>query len=102
MITRHDAVKLKCDLLVNGLRLADLRRDLQLEQGWDATRAQNFLPAELQLPHEVYCQIREHHDANFRLRIVNGTLQIQDRLQTPVCSAAFVSLPPFSSASAED
>ncbi len=102
MLTRRDAIKLKCDILVNGIRVADLRKDLQRDQGWDEARAQAFLPAEMRLPHEVYCQVREHSEANFRLRIVDGELVIQDRANALVCKCTFVSLPEFAHSVAAD
>ena len=91
---RKELIKLKCDLLVNGLRLTELRYDL-MDQGWDEERGMCFLPAELQLPHEIYCQIRENPEANFRLRIGNGKLYVQDRNSDEVCDADFVGLPAF-------
>ena len=92
---RKEIIKLKCDLLVNGLRLSELRMDLVNQQGWEEARAMNFLPAELKLPEEVYSQIRENPEANFRLRIVDGKLVLQDRNSSTVCEADFVPLPPF-------
>jgi hypothetical protein len=93
---RKEYIKLKCDLLINGLRLNDLRKDLVNESGWSEERAGKFLPAELKLPSEVYCQIRENTDANFRLRIIENNLVIQDRQNKIVSPADFVALPPFS------
>ncbi|HZV12932.1 MAG TPA: radical SAM protein [Candidatus Kapabacteria bacterium] len=102
MMTRHDAVKLKCDLLINGVRLTDLRMDLNRDHGWDEARAKSFLPAELQLPHEVFCQIRENREANFRLRIIENILVVQDRNNNPVCTCELISLPPFAHEKAAD
>lgn len=92
---RKDAVKLKCDLLINGLRLKDLRKDLIASEGWDENRAGKFLPAELKLPFEVCVQIRENDEANFRLRILDKNLIVEDRTGNAVCSSEFVGLPPF-------
>jgi hypothetical protein len=92
---RKEIIKLKCDFLVNGLRLADMRNDLVKEQGWEEERARKFLPAELKLPDEVHVQVRENHEANFRLRIIENKLVIQDRVKNIICSAEFISLPPF-------
>jgi len=92
---RKELIKLKCDLLINGLRLAELRSDLTKEQGWDEERAKKFLPAELKLPKEVFVQIRESSEANFRLRIIENNLVVQDKTGRIICSSDFVSLPPF-------
>jgi hypothetical protein len=101
-LTRHDVVKLKCDLLINGILVADLRKELHAHHGWDEARAKCFLPAELQLPHEVYSQVRENSEANFRLFIRDGALVIQDRLKNEVCTCEFVGLPSFARMTAGD
>ncbi|MBS1516295.1 MAG: hypothetical protein JSS63_14780 [Bacteroidetes bacterium] len=93
---RKELIKLKCDLLINGVRLNELRNDLFETQGWDKERAMCFLPAELKLPLEVFVQIRENPEANFRLRIFEDKLFIQDKANNKICPADFVSLPPFS------
>ncbi|MCX7877472.1 MAG: hypothetical protein N2510_02400 [Ignavibacteria bacterium] len=92
---RKELIKLKCDLLINGLRLNELRKDLFEYHGWDKQRSESFLPAELRLPEEVNVQIRENSDANFRLRIIDNILVLQDRANRIVCSSDFLSLPPF-------
>jgi hypothetical protein len=92
---RKDLIKLKCDLLIDGIRLKDLRQDLVKEKGWDPDRASKFLPAELKLPLEVHVQIRENNEANFRLRVINDALAVQDRVGNIVCVADFIALPPF-------
>ena len=99
---RKDIIKLKCDLLVNGLRLKDLRNDLVESQGWERERAIHFLPAELKLPEEVYCQVRENSEANFRLRIIDGKLIVQDKQNGTLCEADFVPLPPFAKSFTSD
>lgn len=96
MIDRKELIKLKCDLLINGLRLNELRKDLVETQGWEEHRAINFLPAELKLPNEVTVQIRENPEANFRLRIIDNVLIVEDKVNTHICEGNFVSLPPFS------
>src|SRR6266498_5206064 len=101
-MTRKDYIKLKCDLLINGLRLDDLRKDLVREKDWTEERAAKFLPAELKLPQEVYCQIRESSEANFRLRVIENNLVIQDRRNAIITSADFVPFPPISNESAGD
>ncbi len=99
---RDQSISLKCDLLINGLRLNELRRDLVDGQGWNPQRASHFLPAELRLPEQIHCQIRENPEANFRLRIIDHCLIIQDRRSAAVCQADFVQLPAFASAHATD
>jgi hypothetical protein len=94
-MNRKEIIKLKCDLLINGLRLKDLRKDLVNEKNWDEERAGKFLPAELKLPGEVFVQIRENNEANFRLRIYENELAIEDRTGNVICIAGFVGLPPF-------
>ncbi|MEZ4690635.1 MAG: hypothetical protein R3A12_10800 [Ignavibacteria bacterium] len=37
MNDRKELIKLKCDLLLNGLRLNELRSDLVETQGWEKT-----------------------------------------------------------------
>lgn len=96
MLNRKELIKLKCDLLINGLRLNELRSDLINTQNWDDKRAANFLPAELKLPEEVFVQVRENSEANFRLRISENNLIIEDKNSNDISSAEFVSLPPFS------
>gem|GEM_PF-1197171 len=96
MINRKELIKLKCDLLINGLRLNDLRNDLITNQGWDEGRANCFLPAELKMPEEVFVQVRESPEANFRLRIYDTGLGIEDKNGNLVTTGEFVSLPPFS------
>ena len=39
MISIKEIIKLKCDLLINGLRLNELRKDLIESQGWEKDRA---------------------------------------------------------------
>ncbi len=92
---RKEIIKLKCDLLINGLRLNELRNDLIAGQGWDDVRANRFLPAELKLPKEVFVQVRENSEANFRLRIIENNLIVQDKAANIICTGDFVSLPPF-------
>jgi hypothetical protein len=92
---RKELIKLKCDLLINGLRLAELRGDLSKEHGWDSERAKKFLPAELKLPKEVIVQVRENSEANFRLRIIENNLVVQDKTGRIICTGDFVGLPPF-------
>lgn len=92
---RKELIKLKCDLLINGLRLKELRSDLAKEHGWDEERAKRFQPAELKLPKEVFVQIRENSEANFRLRIIENSLVVQDKAGNIICTSDFVSLPPF-------
>lgn len=92
---RKELIKLKCDLLINGLRLSELRADLVKEQGWDEQRAKGFLPAELRLPKEIFVQVRENSEGNFRLRIIENNLVIQDKAGKIICTSDFVSLPPF-------
>ncbi len=101
-MTRHEAISLKCDLLINGLRLTELRQDLHRSQEWPEERARRFLPAELRLPHEFHCQIRENPEANFRLRIIESELVVQDRLSRNLAVVEFVSLPAFASQTASD
>ena len=95
MLDRKELIKLKCDLLINGLRLNDLRNDLISNQNWDESRAVSFLPAELTLPEGINVQIRENTEANFRLRISDNKLIIEDKACNLICGADFVSLPPF-------
>lgn len=95
MPDRKELIKLKCDLLVNGIRLNELRRDLTVSQNWEESRAAGFLPAELKLPEEVFVQIRENPEANFRLRIQDSLLLVEDKNAECITSAEFVSLPPF-------
>jgi len=102
MITRQEAIYLKCDLLVNGVRLTEMRMDLFSGHGWDENRAKAFLPAEIQLPNEVHAQIRENREANFRLRIIENILVVQDRTNNIVCSCNFVSLPIFADSTSAD
>jgi hypothetical protein len=92
---RKELIKLKCDFLINGLRLAELRTDLIKQQGWDEERAKRFLPAELKLPKEVFVQIRENPEANFRLRIIENNLVVQDKAGNIICASDFVGMPPF-------
>lgn len=101
-MNRQESVKLKCDLLINGLRLNELRADLVRDQGWTQDRGKNFLPAELRLPNEVHCQIRENPEANFRLRIIENKLVVQDRKDALVCEASFGPLPGFAKSHATD
>ncbi len=102
MINRKELIKLKCDLLINGLRLTELRNDLVETQGWEKERAVHFLPAELVLPEEVNVQIRENSEANFRLRIKNDKLVVEDKINETICTSEFVSLPPFSKSYTND
>lgn len=102
MADRKEIIKLKCDLLINGLRLNDLRKDMIREAGWTEERAMNFLPAELKLPNEVYVQIRDNSEANFRLRLVENNLLIQDRGNNIICSADFMQLPTFAQSKTSD
>ena len=95
MFDRKELIKLKCELLVNGIRLTELRKDLVETQQWEDSRACNFLPAELRMPNEVIVQIRENPEANFRLRISDSALIIEDRAGNAVSSGEFVTLPPF-------
>lgn len=92
---RKEIIKLKCDLLINGLRLPELRSDLMREEGWNEERAKKFLPAELRLRKEIFVQIRENPEANFRLRIIENNLVLQDKAGNIICTADFVSQPPF-------
>jgi len=92
---RKELIKLKCDLLINGLRLKELRSDLAKEHGWDEERAKRFQPAELKLPKEVFVQIRENSEANFRLRIIENSLVVQDKAGNIICTSDFVSQTPF-------
>ncbi len=101
-IDRKELIKLKCDLLVNGIRLSDLRNDLIKEHGWEQKRAENFLPAELKLPGEVIVQVRENPEANFRLRIIENNLSVQDRAGKIICAGDFISLPPFANLTTSD
>lgn len=94
-MNRKELIMLKCDFLINGLRLNELRKDLAQQSGWDETRAKRFLPAELKLPKEVLVQIRENPEANFRLRIIENSLVVQDRAGSVICNADFISQPPF-------
>ena len=95
MTERKELIKLKCDLLINGLRLNEFRKDLISIQGWEENRAANFLPAELKLPEEIFVQVRENPEANFRLRISDTELVIEDKSGNVICNCEFVSLPPF-------
>lgn len=95
MPDRKELIKLKCDLLVNGLRLNELRKDLTVSQNWEESRAAGFLPAELKLPGEVFVQIRENPEANFRLRIQDSSLILEDKNAECITTGEFVSLPPF-------
>lgn len=92
---RIEFIKLKCDLLINGIRLKELRKDLFEHQGWNKERANKFLPAEIKLPAEVNVQIRENDEANFRLRIIDDRLVVQNRANQVICKADFFTLPPF-------
>ena len=96
MNDRKELIKLKCDLLINGLRLNELRKDLVADQGWEENRAGCFLPAELKIPENVYVQVRENPEANFRLRIVDSAIIVEDKTGNEICKGEFVSLPPFS------
>ena len=82
--------------------LDELRKDLQRDQGWDEARAKAFLPAEMQLPHQVFCQVRANSEANFRLRIVENKLVVQDKNANVVAAVDFVSLPPYSNQKTQD
>jgi len=95
MKDRKELIKLKCDLLINGLRLNEMRKDLVSFQGWEEDRAANFLPAELKLPEGINVQIRENPEANFRLRISDNDLIIEDKSSRHITTGEFVSLPPF-------
>ena len=97
-----ELIKLKCDLLVNGLRLNELRKDLITIHNWDEKRAVNFLPAELKLQDSVYVQVRENPEANFRLRISGNDVIVEDKSSNAVTSGGFVSLPPFSKSFTND
>lgn len=88
-------IKLKCDLLINGLRLNELRKDLINNQGWKEEKANSFLPAELKLPNDIIVQIRENPEANFRLRIIENELIVEDKSSRRISEADFISLPPF-------
>jgi hypothetical protein len=101
-LNRKEFIRLKCDLLVNGLRLKELRKDLITHQGWQEERAGKFLPAELKLPEEVLVQIRENDEANFRLRIIENKLYVQDRSNQLICNADFISFPAFGSFKTSD
>jgi len=94
-LNRKEFIRLKCDLLVNGLRLKELRNDLINHQGWEEQRAAKFLPAELKLPGEILVQIRENDEANFRLRIIENKLYVQDRSNQLICNADFIPFPAF-------
>lgn len=96
MTDRKELIKLKCDLLLNGLRLNDLRDDLVETQGWEKDRAACFLPAELKMPEDVFVQVRENPEANFRLRISDADVVVEDKNSNEICRGEFVSLPPFS------
>lgn len=96
MPDRKELIKLKCDLLINGIRLNDLRNDLIQTQGWEKERAESFLPAELKMPEDVFVQIRENPEANFRLRISGNELLVEDRANNVICTGEFLSLPQFS------
>ncbi|HYF03611.1 MAG TPA: radical SAM protein [Patescibacteria group bacterium] len=102
MISKLDAIKLKCEFLINGIRLNELRDDLINGQNWEENRARHFLPAELQLPHEVYCQVRENPDASFRLRILENKLLVQSTNNAIVTLCNFVSAPSFASQHCQD
>ena len=93
---RSELIRLKCDSLVNGLRLDELRSDLVATQNWSEERAARFLPAELQLPEQLFVQVRENPEGNFRLRIADDQLFVQDRAGRRLTRADFVALPPFS------
>ncbi|MBL8007264.1 MAG: hypothetical protein JNJ56_07005 [Ignavibacteria bacterium] len=95
MPVRKELIKLKCDLLVNGLRLNELRKELITSQNWEESRAAGFLPAELKLHEEIFVQIRENSEANFRLKIQDSSLILEDKNAECVTTAEFVSLPPF-------
>jgi hypothetical protein len=98
-MNRKEFIKLKCDLLINGLRLKELRDDLVKEKNWNEEKAKRFLPAELKLPEEVIVQIRESNEANFRLRIFENELVVQDKAGNTICNADFITLPPFANQS---
>ncbi len=102
MISKKDIIKLKCDLLINGLRLNELRKDLIESQGWEKDRAAGFLPAEIKLESNVFAQIRENPEANFRLRISGNDVVIEDKAGNTLCAGEFVSLPPFSKSYTND
>lgn len=95
MTDRKELIKLKCDLLINGLRLNELRKDLISSQEWEENRAMSFLPAELKLSEEIFVQVRENQEANFRLRISDTELIIEDKSGNVICNSEFVSLPAF-------
>lgn len=96
MTDRKELIKLKCDLLLNGLRLNELRSDLVETQDWEKERAACFLPAELKIPEDVFVQVRENPEANFRLRISGTDIVVEDKSSNEICRGEFVSLPPFS------
>ena len=102
MTDRKITIKLKCDLLINGVRLNELRNDLVETQGWDRDRAVKFLPAEIKLDGNVYVQVRENPEANFRIRISESDLTIEDKVGNVITSGEFVSLPPFSKSYTND
>lgn len=102
MTDRKKTIKLKCDLLINGVRLNELRNDLVETQGWDRDRAVKFLPAEIKLDGNVYVQVRENPEANFRIRISESDLTIEDKVGNVITSGEFVSLPPFSKSYTND
>ncbi|HQY52471.1 MAG TPA: hypothetical protein PK294_08140 [Ignavibacteria bacterium] len=102
MTDRKKTIKLKCDLLINGVRLNELRSDLVETQGWDRDRAVKFLPAEIKLDGNVYVQVRENPEANFRIRISESDLTIEDKVGNVITSGEFVSLPPFSKSYTND
>lgn len=102
MPERKELIKLKCDLLLNGLRLNELRKDLITLQNWDEKRANSFLPAELKLPEDVIVQVRENPEANFRVRISESDLIIEDKASNEITRGEFVSLPPFSKSFTND
>lgn len=102
MISIKEIIKLKCDLLINGLRLNELRKDLIESQGWEKDRAAGFLPAEIKLESNVFAQIRENPEANFRLRISGSDIVIDDKSGNSLCAGEFVSLPPFSKSYTSD
>ncbi|MFZ1323509.1 MAG: radical SAM protein [Ignavibacteria bacterium] len=102
MTDKKETIKLKCDLLINGIRLNELRSDLVDMQGWEKDRAINFLPAEIKLDGNVYVQVRENPEANFRIRISESDLVIEDKAGNVITSGEFVSLPPFSKSYTND
>lgn len=102
MTDKKETIKLKCDLLVNGIRLNELRSDLVETQEWESDRAMNFLPAEMKLDGNVYVQVRENPEANFRIRISENDLVIEDKVGNAITTGEFVSLPPFSKSYTND